>query len=150
MRFFFFLIGYCGDGILKDGNGILREFPCFFSFSLPITRWNGLPRNEMVSRLLGSQRGEMESGALLESGNPLDSEVLVPLLASGSVSGYTVKGPRGILRSLTVCLGGSCSSLWYPTAICGAMTRFGHGRERCKIWSSETRRSTRMRRCHGF
>ena len=71
----------------------------------------------------------MESGALLESGNPLDSEVLVPLLASGSVSGYIVKRPRGIGRSLTVCSGGSYSSLWYPTADCGAMMRFGHGRE---------------------
>ena len=28
-----------------------------------------------------------------------------------------------------VCLGGSYSSLWYPTADCGAMTRFGRGRE---------------------
>ena len=52
----------------KMKNGLLRmdrylvgiSFPIFF----PLRGRNDLPRNDMVSRLLGSRGGEMESGAL--------------------------------------------------------------------------------------
>ena len=70
----------------KDGT-VSWEFYFFCSIFFLLRGRDDFPRNDMVSRLLGSRGGEMESGALSESGNPLDSEVLVLLLASGSVSG---------------------------------------------------------------